>query len=650
MAAAPITVTACIEPYSAVAEAIVDNVAIGSEKGYIDIPRWPNWWETQPIQCITLRLMAIISNGPSHKIIGTFQFIKNSNDWDYWQDEFNYAFYSTGSNFISTPWELNSNWNSPNDVPSTLIFRFKTEGLPKTNIPYSQSLWSLDPSPSNIVLTYTGSGYASSSYSGSIIDPYYQYATLTFYPDSVNYPNSTASIYLPFFDGGWWSVMVTRNNNDFTLSSGNKIYEGGDNNTILGFYSTSSINEDPSLTWLDTSNNSVFFRSSTILSNTYDNFSGSLQEIRYYTNPISESVFKDYIMNPSSIEGNSLNSSPNELAFRVPLGGELYTGSISIHPKITGSWVTTSSFISDSNLYFNSTPTFISNKEYFFYDQPIAGIKNTISDKIRIENNVIPEGDTLSPFMSLSQIVANEKIIEETTGTLGALTDGFSAGLKKVGFGALEAKLGLGEALQSTKDMVAAGEGNVSKMQAAGHLAKQLGQNLTKALGPIGLIAMAVEQIVEAFQKIDGAAGDTAKELGISYQSSRALVGEMNSVAMASNDIMVNTENLVKAQTSLNSLMGTSVQFSGQMAEEFSSIQQRLKLSDGAMASFTKLSFYKTNSLTLLELTLWHILDMLVLMCFQTPNLKNPHLLLVRSLNSILKFELSLQVIVMVCR
>jgi hypothetical protein len=198
---------------------------------------------------------------------------------------------------------------------------------------------------------------------------------------------------------------------------------------------------------------------------------------------------------------------------------------------------------------------------------------------------------------TLAQIVANEKIIEETTGTLGALTDGFSAGLKKAGFGAFEAKLGLGEALQSTKDMVAAGEGNVSKMQAAGHLAKQLGKNLTKALGPIGLIAMAVEQIVEAFQKIDGAAGDTAKELGISYQSSRALVGEMNNVAMASNDIMVNTENLVKAQTSLNNLMGTSVQFSGQMAEEFSSIQQRLKLSDETMVSFTKLGLQNGKSL-----------------------------------------------------
>ena len=104
-------------------------------------------------------------------------------------------------------------------------------------------------------------------------------------------------------------------------------------------------------------------------------------------------------MNPYSIEGNSLNNGPNELAFRASLGGELYTGSVSIHPKVTGSWTPTSSFVSDSNFYFDSTPTFIPNTEYFFYDQPIAGIKNAISDKIRIESNTLPTGSVLSPLV-----------------------------------------------------------------------------------------------------------------------------------------------------------------------------------------------------------------------------------------------------------
>jgi hypothetical protein len=31
-------------------------------------------------------------------------------------------------------------------------------------------------------------------------------------------------------------------------------------------------------------------------------------------------------MNPSSIEGNTINSGADQLAFRLPLGGELYIG------------------------------------------------------------------------------------------------------------------------------------------------------------------------------------------------------------------------------------------------------------------------------------------------------------------------------------
>jgi hypothetical protein len=273
------------------------------------------------------------------------------NDWDYWQNEFNYAFSTSGSNFISSSWELNSNWNAPNDVPATLMFRFKTDGLPTSSISYFQSLWYGDGG-SALTLTYTGSAYSSGSYSGSIIDPYHQYATLTFYPD-VNISIQKTSVYLPFYDGGWWSIMVTKNSDTYTLYSQNKIYEGGDNGTTLGFKASSSITY-ASTNWDDTLT-SYFPVSFSISSpigydvsaydvNIYDEtgnlagsftaFTGSYQEIRYYTVPINESVFTDYTMNPHSIEGNSLNSSPNELAFRASIGGEQYTASISIHPKI----------------------------------------------------------------------------------------------------------------------------------------------------------------------------------------------------------------------------------------------------------------------------------------------------------------------------
>jgi hypothetical protein len=207
------------------------------------------------------------------------------------------------------------------------------------------------------------------------------------------------------------------------------------------------------------------------------------------------------------------------------------------------------------------------------------------------------EGLYKSIESTLDQVVQNEQIISETTGTLGALTEGFGEGLKKAGFGAIEAKLGLNSALQSTKDLVTAGEGNVSKMEAASHLAKQLGSNLIKSLGPIALIGLAIEKLVEAFKMIDTSSGDTAKELGISYKEAQGLSSEMNQVASSSEDIMVSTEGLMKAQNSLNALFGTSVKFSGEMASEFESIQKRLKLSDETMASFTKLGLLNGNSL-----------------------------------------------------
>ncbi|CAB4124743.1 hypothetical protein UFOVP54_25 [uncultured Caudovirales phage] len=120
--------------------------------------------------------------------------------------------------------------------------------------------------------------------------------------------------------------------------------------------------------------------------------------------------------------------------------------------------------------------------------------------------------------------------------------------------------------------------------------AKDFGGQLVEGiLDPMTLTVMVVKELVEAFKMVDSAAGDTAKALGVSYDSALKMTDEMNNVAMSSNDILVNTKNLVAAQNSLNKMFGTTTQFSGKMAEDFVSVQERLKLSDEAMESFTKL-------------------------------------------------------------
>jgi hypothetical protein len=322
----------------------------------------------------------------------------NVNDWDYWQNTFNYAF-SNIENNITTNWPLNSLWNSADNIPSTLEFRFKIPDLSVVSGSAAVDLWTTD-TVSKIRLRYTGSGltpdtYLGIPYSGSIFDPYYQFTHLDFFPDFTGNSSLSASVYLPFANEGWWSVMATRNGNDFGLYAGNNVYEGGENGTQLGFYASSSITVS-NTAWTGGLTSQFMPQGNEMY----------LQEIRYYNTVLSESVFKDYIMNPYSSEGNTLNSAPDQLTFRLPLGGELYTGSISIHPKITGSWAATSSFASNSSASFASTPIFVPNTEYFFYDQPVVGIRNSISDKIRIENSIIPTGSVLSPFRSLAQNLA----------------------------------------------------------------------------------------------------------------------------------------------------------------------------------------------------------------------------------------------------
>ena len=205
-------------------------------------------------------------------------------------------------------------------------------------------------------MDYSGSGLISESYAGSIPSSSYQYANLRFIPQNDD-SNISASISLPFYNGDWWSVMVTADQTgNYSLFSGNKIYNGNDG-TSIGYYASASVTGASFEAW--TTGTTSTFASASLNYSQYKGFSGSLQEIRYYTQQISESVFKDYVMNPLSFEGNGVNSAPDQLIFRAALGSELDFSTCSyIHPKVTGSYSITSSFASNSYFHFSGSPIY----------------------------------------------------------------------------------------------------------------------------------------------------------------------------------------------------------------------------------------------------------------------------------------------------
>ena len=338
---------------------------------------------------------------------------KDTSTYDYFYQQYNYQFVSDDSGQIKTSWALNPKWITSSyngtvggySVPESIQFRFKTKGIAVgQTAPASQTLFSCNGTGNpSIILNYTGSGNIPDSYGGAIADPYYQYAKLDFIPNSAT-PNATASIYLPFYDGGWWSIMVNWTAaNTFKLYAGNKLeYDGYDGNQ-LGFYASSSVSSSDS-GWQKTDTTQL-------------QFNGSYQELRYFSQPISESSFKDFVMNPNSIDTQGENEYSNYLAFRIPLGGELYTGSLSIHPKVTGSWIATSSFdpalvslsLTSSANFTNAV--WSTNIEEVFFNSPTAGLRNRVTDKIQIVSQDLPQinlqytqsGNTLSQYRSIQQ-------------------------------------------------------------------------------------------------------------------------------------------------------------------------------------------------------------------------------------------------------
>ena len=327
----------------------------------------------------------------------------NYKDWDYQEDIFNYALDLDGENYVLTKFGLNNKFETLETAPRSLQFRFKTPGIPTSSAKYN--VWVGNANNSFITLEYTGSGMDSGSYSGSVPSQSNAFGTLKFYPDGVVGSNLTASIDLPFFDGDWWSVQATV---DYDTGNSNPelayLYAANRIDNKIGF----SGSDSTSYNWQYWATNDLsYFPSSSNLQingELYRPLTGALQEIRYWDVPLSESLFFDYVMNPYSTQGNTLNSTPDDLAFRADLGTQLITASRkSIHPKITGSWAITQSFSNNTSDIFILKDKFIQNREEIFLNQVPGGIKNRITDKIKIDQEVLPSGSTLSPYRSIQQ-------------------------------------------------------------------------------------------------------------------------------------------------------------------------------------------------------------------------------------------------------
>jgi hypothetical protein len=203
-----------------------------------------------------------------------------------------------------------------NITPDTLEFRFK---LDPNNIIPTQSILSSQNGWKEIRVTHiTGSN-----------------AYIDFSLSDNNTLLYSTPIELPLYNGDWWTLNLTRetgsidisqinSNNTYILTIGNK----DDNNikylTSSSIFINGSTQSDYNLYGWNTEGDDLYF-----------NFTGSIQEFRYWIGSIFIEDFKDHILNPRSIKLYDVTKSYENLIFRLPLGSELDTNLGPIIPSLS---------------------------------------------------------------------------------------------------------------------------------------------------------------------------------------------------------------------------------------------------------------------------------------------------------------------------
>jgi len=453
--------------------------------------------------------------------------IKTTSSVETYFERFAYSTTFDGTGSINVPWLPSMaqflDTGNPNLMPDAIEFRLQTPGIPSSDMiePVFQ-VGSGSDFRFGIQLAYSQS--YNNFVSGTINtpgSPYYQqrlgsnfqeYGLLKLVISGSQGYCYSAPVYLPFFNGKWWSILLYRqnpasdnvSNNTYWLVAKNSIYTGEDGTTI-GFQASSSIYVMGAVS--SSYNNSWNYYNPTpvvsasqipvegFLGGTGSNnilapngvtFSGSFQDLRYWRRGLDLSAFNKHVLNPMSIQNaefSGSNDAYNDLVFRLGLGNDLlytpdgfnYTGSAygidpygnayyvtasytaslaylqSIHPAVTGTVEPTSSFIYprnpssyDLNLYnvgayqliISGSPTgsygtssyngsyYTGSTQYDLftfsfginnsgsndgttYDAlqtaPNVGAISPVDEKVRIiDQNLVP-GDTLSPFVSITQ-------------------------------------------------------------------------------------------------------------------------------------------------------------------------------------------------------------------------------------------------------
>lgn len=198
-----------------------------------------------------------------------------------------------------------------------------------------------------------------------------------------------------------------------------------------------------------------------------------------------------------------------------------------------------------------------------------------------------------------------EKEITKSLGLSNSLMTGMQKTMQRLGLSGLSDALGLDDAISKTreftKETVARntaegktgfGTSLITNLKSAGNLIKNIGSNLTKALGPVAIIAM----LVDAMLSLDKTSGDIAKQFGISYDQARGINNEVNAIAYNTGNVFVDAQKINESFMALSTSLGTNTMLSADLLVNFTELTQQAGYSVEAATTLSKISLITNKS------------------------------------------------------
>ena len=316
---------------------------------------------------------------------GSYKYLSGS---DYFYDRFSYKLDINGT-YLEIPWgplEQNEKNGYSGSFADTIELRIKSYNSGSNNA--LQTIFLVGKSPTDAWVKVDLIPSSSDSRYGLFdlkinIDPITSMSIQTDY----------LPVFYPFNDNetSWWNIMLRRR-------YGNRTPDSASLDQYYDLYVKNNIGHESSASLLVESGDAIYneiWNSGSFLRVFEDNFSGSIQEVRIWSEPLSEQAFDEHVLNPSSIRGNDSGSYFTKLAGHFPLGNNLI-----IDSRYTQSTHPDQSISVGTLTYYSGTPSFSSNIETYYVASKNIGYNSGINNRIHIiENDVI--GSVLSSMVSI---------------------------------------------------------------------------------------------------------------------------------------------------------------------------------------------------------------------------------------------------------